>query len=1595
MKTDWPIDTFHAVWNVKQPQSGLKLIQGSLKHVKAARKHSDIAKRKDTNICKSKDPPRNFDCDVRNTSYAEGHTLDVMESGSKGMIRPVRECKYFVGAVVHSEQTGGKEYIVKFLSEALRFTCACLNARTNGIIYFGVADENETNAGEVGCDPREVVGVPVTTTDEIIEYKTMLNEFVGLCFSKDTRDEARYCIKPAEFVPVRPNGASNDTRDHYVIEIDIEASHKLSCGKLFKVKLPSTIEYPLTGPRKVEYCQYKCFLRVGEESRELDAREINEQYEKIKMLDNERESAEQKTAQNMRSNVANTSSPDMTRKLKSLLGFHRGKLDESFYRLLVVSKLTPAIKEKGIQENFSFLGNMPWDMIIDFNGDEKSEDSIFQIIASESAYSVHEAEDYEDDAKLLEGLLEERTWIFANGWDTAETVAMDDKTWRTSSRLTGLDNVSKYLGKTVLPNRILVTFLIYGEHFEQQVITLEGFCRHFTENQMMYMVEDQQVATQWLRTITQRCMSQHVAMQRSITGIQWKDIQETFIQCIKGYSSEKLYLPKASGTLIEVPSKSLNTNIISVPSIRECNALVDLDPSQFREMSKECEQNYYKGNTVTWTNLWFTNKGEKHVIKRDCQDEVYDKVCAALNNHNKNVSVVKLLYQRGTGGTTVAMQTLWKLLKSKPPFQCRVCIVLKACDRAIDEILRVYDKGYHLEEYKLPVVVLADGIVDILFTDIMVKLTNKISERDIQCGPVVVFLRTSHMTHSHRINTYDISEDSIYLPYLLSNNEYQDFATKYNDMKLTYGLKEEDFEMYAAHSMIAFMILLKQDKESRKEYITFLVNDTFAGGITDEEETLLTYLSLLNIYNPYQVYLSAFDVIMTSVEFLNYRLTWNWKNDISDNVEKFLREFDSNEQYGSGRAVAIIHPDVAAHILQYQAKHQKKSVGDIVLDFLGSPLFVKTANVTQTLKHLHEATKIVLRKRRKTQESNYERDTKFSPLMEKILCPGGESTDKASEANLQKAIKILNVALDKFGEPIFAQHIARMCYLCAFNYGNKEHYFKKAKEYGLKAHRKSHTNSAFLDTLGRVNQGIFKAKYKTILRTAEHISHDQIAESIDIACEAVGWFQKSQYQDMANTGGRKHIHSCYGELAVVFELLNLLGLYVSAKELKRYLTDTNFVPEGLTGISGDHHAIVKTFRNRYYTCMKEIEEDRSIFKEGITKSESQDIFSLQKQATDYKASFVIYFLPEKLEVGDLSALDLDGRLKCRWNQIDAYLLGYEFNGPFNLDRPYRKSNSMEPRNILLFIKGLLEDNMNENEYQKSGRDLLCYITVSLALHSPFGGVSYRLPRQLALDELERIRVFVHWIVNNCDKRDRQRLYGYLFEVMLTWPHEEQCMVTHDFTLEKLWTALNKLKERCNPLRHRVDDEVEEKIFRQTRFKGKRGNVTTLFFLGKGFGLDAFVHRNEIQELSSTGKRSVNLQSKEISKRLKTLIGVRISRSEIQYKNSHTRNQTITINMDIKEVSEMQTFTKGKVSFYLGFSWGGLLAFNVQVAGKHEVYRELPHPEEYCAQDDHQEHYVYPDLKKKIKSRKKHLKEIEELEKQSMKGRTLDENQVST
>ena len=173
------------------------------------------------------------------------------------------------------------------------------------------------------------------------------------------------------------------------------------------------------------------------------------------------------------------------------------------------------------------------------------------------------------------------------------------------------------------------------------------------------------------------------------------------------------------------------------------------------------------------------------------------------------------------------------------------------------------------------------------------------------------------------------------------------------------------------------------------------------------------------------------------------------------------------------------------------------------------------------------------------------------------------------------------------------------------------------------------------------------------------------------------------------------------------------------------------------------------------------------------------------------------------------------------------------------------------------------------------------------------------------------------------------------------------------------------------------------------FRREKRRYTTLFYLGKGSGLEVFVHVNELTDIGSP-----NWENPKTRKRLQRLTGVVESNDIIRVENPLDSTKTIEVYYSSRE----GRFSKEEVSFFLGFSWTRPMAFNVEYTSKDGRKQSVEASDPFVG--DHpkflpqlesltNEYYI-----SRLAKLNKELEKIDVLNKRKAGGEELDENQVT-
>lgn len=1512
---------------------------------------------------------RPFDSEFKGGYYNEGWVLPSWETGSKDLITPVHEFKLLRQFVKSSDE----DTVKKFLYETMRFACGCLNERTNGTIHYGVADEVLEQA--CGYEPREIVGTSVTDKPK---YNSMLVEYIRKCFVGDSKSIVLNCIRPPVFIPVKEKAAKELSNDKVVIEVDIVPSYSFCVNETFKVGFKSL------GKGKEEVVPY---IRCGSETQAIvEVQKMEEYSERRPKLDEERRKREEGYAKQV------WEKPDdfkhLHYKLKRLLCANKNVLDSSVYPILVLSKPGSNMNQEYLEKTFRFIENIKWKVIIDFD-DQGSDSSgvckVFKAGPDVSKCDIHEAEDYDENDDLIEGIDCKTHWIFGNGYAKLGKETKEFKQWNNSKRKRGLSLVIQSLAKKLPRARAVVLFMLLSKEYEPMADTFKDFCTYLDgPNQLVYAAESSEIVLEWVTKLSSTCLEEHELRDRGVVGMSWNEFQKCMQQIVGEIDRRQPCVIMSTGT--PYPLEHVTFNNIDIVSAQECEELRDLNSTERNQISFEEERNFYRGYPVTWRNFWFSDAQKIHVLRRD-NYKFLKKIIEEMHSKGTEgkVLTITIYHHIGAGASTMARQALWDFRRNSHfPYRCAV--ILKIDNNTCKEILHLRRIGYGGESGGSipPVLALVEDTEDFLFRELRWQVTEEASKLCKSEWPVCVFLFCKPAQRPYECYVKE-SKTSVYLEQSLSLQEKDWFKDKYTEMKGNFIDPEKDFETYASENLISFMIM----KEGfNPNYVSSIVERNLIH-VTNDELTLLQYTSLLSIYNPYPVFASCFDSIMLSASLLGKKIFRDWVEDLTHSARVFLQEKDRSTDCGTGKAITIVHPVIASALLDRIAEKAVTTVGQIAVDFLESPL-LENKGKWFTTKDLCDAANRMLKHRKKFDYGDDE-ETKFSPLIEKILNVKvtDEGQKQPTEQSIDKAAKVLRVGLDKFKDPMLAQQMARVFYVnaSAFSGSTIDLCFDKAHTFCDEAIEMSPNNSFLFDTKGRIYERNMKVLFGPIRTENRVIGSESATAVLQLAFKAMEWFQKS----VAASVDYQNNYGLHGELSVLFYMLDVLRCVrifrgeEGKDRLQSYLSFCQEIPDEVKEIWSEYHEPIKELRSRSVHCIDGLSEDFTVY-----KGSRQEEKALPGRIAFFKKQYHSYFNESDVKWNDEIP---EERWQRRWHKINQYLAGDLFHSVFRLDWAETKPDLKKTRETLQELLTLTSQNYGESVHAESYKDMLLMISTSLALHSPYGTSSQLRQEKLEKEYRDTYKIVEKlFALEECDEGPL-RLYAHLFKVMFLWPRKN--LELTGYRVQDFYDAMQRLRNRwerkCKGYID-LDKMHKEKMHKNMSFKKETRQYTTLFYLGKGSGLDVFVHRNELSE-----KGSPDWESTKVKRRLKRLRGVVESKNIIRVKNPLESGRTIDIYFS---TFHQGGFSKEEVSFYLGFSWPRPTAFDVQYTSaehmKHSLEFSGPIVDDQFKFDiPKYNDMTYEEYTKMKKNLNKTLLEIDNLKKKRERRELLDINQVSS
>ncbi|XP_008112638.2 sterile alpha motif domain-containing protein 9-like [Anolis carolinensis] len=1209
------------------------------------------------------------------------------------------------------------------------------------------------------------------------------------------------------------------------------------------------------------------FQRVGSKSEPVKNDNLIKFIQDLQERDHWRKKAETFNHKNQ------TDSPqNLGRKLSVLLTDGKSCLDSSVWYILVANKCG----EEDIK-SIDFLRHINIFCVFDFDEDSSISGLYFKY-KKYHATTSHFLKDYSNDNKMSTNdfskhlcLFVKKSWIFCNGRSDfpGNEKACDENTWIRTKR--------KYLKKAVsficddlLPKgSFKVLFLLFSPVEKPIVDTFHEFYSEMNGMDFIICLSESRENYEKWANLAQASCSIETLEQQSIVGMKLSHVDATIqskLPCTTNYR----HLPVSTKGLCLLPTlEEEKMYSLEILCADQCDDII-LDLLSTKEIQM-IDETFYRGKKVSWKNFWLADKRKcGEIIEREASKELSrmlnDVIYGSLFQHS--VVKLKVFHEPGSGGSTIARQVLWK---QRTDLRCAVIKttfpVATVCQHAVD--FRHYDEKD--PQNCLPVLLLVEDYDEEYFEDLIYTLMNSMGPNKKHSSKPSFILLCCKRSNAPNKFCKASPLDTVSVTHKLTDQEKNQFRTKLEKFE-----NQKDFKL---EYILTFVLMSNEfDPAYVREFVEHLLKDI---DLSSQETSLMRYVALLNFYvhNSY-ISLSHCEAFLGLMPYEEISVRqYDFISNLSEQAQLIFIKLRETTTYIS--SIRIIHHLVAKEILCQLSGSQPQS--KIAMKLLQEKVFLQHRfGREELIKFIRD---LFIRRDKKSRGDNT--DSLFSPFIEHIC----------TTENPEKAIEVLKYAYECLGkDAFFAQQLARLHYVYEK--------FEDAKFWAEVAKSHLPNDSFILDTEGQVYRKWFN--FIVDKKSDEEIARD-ITEIIEIALKAMKCFRatqqaaKSERDTMNNSG-------YFGEVEVGCRLLKLLStLDVFPKdakgenpELVQYLL-TDYIPEDIKKPWGNLHSRLKGLRQNIYNALDWISEDLSYFQTDKNQADDDDKREeqvnnprgwLKRQCKVYATFFSSSTLIE--ENGARSETQLIRQMNiCKHGGGNVTTIL-----SFLSDKNDKKSIQSLEKIISLYSNPKNVDDTDLINY------ILCHFT--LACLSP--GSS-------ALLNLRTLREFSKRFF-----KKRHAIFPASAHFLLTLLYWPDAALDKDSSSDKD----DILKSALNTLKRLHDIKIKDVAPRKKR-------IYTIFFLGKGYDLTKIVSRTKIDKLmkGSLDERRKNWQNGEVWK-------IPDVHNILERVNGWTEDGRVFAMGHSGRVPilplHFDSVPPGNenVKFYLGFSFNGLAAHDIQV-----------------------------------------------------------------
>ncbi|MEQ2206999.1 hypothetical protein XENOCAPTIV_005825 [Xenoophorus captivus] len=1360
-----------------------------------------------------------------------------------------------------------KRLKTKIASEVLRFACACMNMRANGTIHFGIMDSVKSTHQH-----GEIIGIPVQSQEDFVDAL----DYIEKCFKGSKHQcDARKCIRNRCFIEVLDKESAEKT---LVVEYDIVPKASTVKDKLYSVGVPKFSEKD----GKVKYEDQVPYHRVGANTPRIsDDDELIHFIQDLREKDQQREEAESSSNE-----TALDFREDQKRKLSILLTGGKTHMDNSLYYIIVTNKIQPEYLD-----SITFLVNMNLFCVFDFDPDSETT-GLYSKCKEQKAVTPHFLHDYENNKRLGNSdlidslkLFDRVSWIYCNGRNNfpGQEVSSDENTWIKTKKKKMKKAVSLICNE-ILPRRsFVVVFLLMSDVQQPLVETFHEFYAEMNGHDCLAVIAESKENYKKWSSLAQLSCPISSLKEISIVDMPLSHVDATVqsIQLSKNQPERKL--PVSNGGLCFLKSvDEAMLDSLEIISVDQC------DDTNLEIMSedeiKETELYFYHGGKINWINFWLADKRKCGVIiERDAYKEASEILDNVIHRRKavRPIESLNIYHHPGSGGSTVARQMLWS---RRTKVRCAVVKQSKEVATVCEHAVKLREENENDKNNCLPVLLLLEDQNPDYTDNLRRHLGNVIAIKKINPSVLCFILLICNRSNDPEKMCRASPSQTVAVTHKLSDQEKSLFLEKIDQLKFQF--EDLDFNF-----ILTFVLM---SKEFQPSYIKdFVKNILDKIDHTSLITRLIRFGALLNCYVK-DSYISvshceAYLGIAPTVRGAKYHA---FVDNLSDEAKLiFIRDISTHIEL-----IRIIHPLVAKEILSQLSVNLPQS--SIAMELINNDVLINHRfDRDQFLKTI---TALFIRRNKKNRGDP--EDTTFSPLIEKV---------RTERDGVQKAVDLMKAAFIALGKDAYvAQQLARLLYT------NER--FEEARQWAEQAKSLSPYDTFILDTLGQVYKWWFYHLYDSI--EEKQPSPEMGVEIISIALKGISAFRVSEKTPKKETLILNN--SFYGEVDVGCRLLKFLSeVDVFSKttgdsELMDYLL-TDYIPSEVKTPWQRFHQQLKGLERSLRQALECISEDLSYFQTDINEEDEEldardpeQVYNPRKWLTKKSAVYAGFFCgtqkesDEVAENANTDTMDQGKILSPFQRQMNSYKLGGgNVTSILSLlydKKPQRAGKKLEDI-IGMYSGNLTCKDLDENE-------LINFIFCQIALNCILPGSS----KLLSLKQLQDLSKKFKTTGKHMSSASALFLLSLLF-----WPENSEEVSSADVQI--LLLAIDALQRLC-----------EQKIQYMSQRKSR---IVTHFFLAKARGLNKIVHRSAIDKRikGTLSERKLKWlggevwKTKAVVQQLKRIEGW--TENENLYVQSGHKDSKIRV---IPRYSASLPHGNEKVTFYLGFSFDGVVAFDIQV-----------------------------------------------------------------